>query len=120
MKRKILALLLSATMLLTVGCGNGKTNDSSSNKGSNNTLVIGTSTFNGVFSPFFYSTAYDAQAFETVFTSVCETDENNELKEKGGSITSEEVTAEDGSVQTLYTIKLKEGMTFHDGEPSNY
>ena len=73
MKRKILALLLSATMLLTVGCGNGKTNDSSSNKGSNNTLVIGTSTFNGVFNPFFYSTAYDAQAFETVFTSVCET-----------------------------------------------
>ena len=123
MKRKILAVLLSATMLLTVaGCGNsnnstGSTNNVSTSTSSNNTLVIGTQKFNGVFNPFFYTSAYDAQAFETVFTSVCETDENNELKEKGGSITSEEVTAEDGSVQTLYTIKLKDGMTFHDGEP---
>ena len=122
MKRRLLAALLSATMLLSVaGCGNKATdnNGDSSNGGnsSNNTLVIGTQSFNGVFNPFFYNTAYDAQAFETIFTSVCETNENNELVEKGGSITSEEVKAEDGSVQTLYTIKLKEGMTFHDGEP---
>lgn len=124
MKRKILAVLLSATMLLTVaGCGNSKSNEGSStdngttSSSSNNTLVIGTQTFNGVFNPFFYTSAYDAQAFETVFTSVCERDENNELIDKGGSITSEQVTAEDGSVQTLYTIKLKDGMTYHDGKP---
>lgn len=124
MKRKILAVLLSATMLLTVaGCGNSKSNEGSStdngttSSSSNNTLVIGTQTFNGVFNPFFYTSAYDAQAFETVFTSVCERDENNELIDKGGSITSEEVTAEDGSIQTLYTIKLKDGMTYHDGKP---
>lgn len=121
MKRKILAVLLSATMLLTVaGCGNSKSNEGSTTDNgatsSSNTLVIGTQTFNGVFNPFFYTTAYDAQAFETVFTSVCERDENNELIDKGGSITSEEVTAEDGSTQTRYTIKLKEGMKFHDGE----
>lgn len=122
MKKRILALLLSATMLLTVGCGTSKSNDATGNNdkestSSNNTLVIGTSTFNGIFSPFFYTTAYDAQAFETVFTSVCSTNENNELVDKGGSITSEEVTSEDGTKQTLYTIKLKEGMKFQDGEP---
>ena len=113
MKKRILAALLSATMLFTVaGCGNKE-----AGKGGNNTLVIGTQTFNGVFSPFFYNSAYDSQAFELVFTSVCGTNENNELVERGGSITAEEVKDEDGNLQTLYTIKLKEGMKFHDGKP---
>ena len=116
-KKRILSLLLASSVIVTAFVGCGSNEGSSKDNGGSNTLVIGTQTFNGVFNPFFYTTAYDLQAFETVFTQVCETNENNELQEKGGSITSEEVTAEDGSVQTLYTIKLKEGMTFHDGEP---
>lgn len=114
MKKKIISLILASVMTLTLaGCsGNGGASASG-----NDTLVIGTSSFNGIFSPFFYNTAYDAQAFETVFTSVCETNENNELVDKGGSITAEEVKAEDGSVQTKYTIKLKDGMKFQDGKP---
>ena len=120
MKRKILALLLSVVMLGTLtACGNSNSEsgkEPSTNSG-NNTLVIGTQTFNGIFNPFFYTTAYDSQAMETVFTTVCQTNENNELVDHGGNITSEEVKAADGSVQTLYTIKLKEGMTYHDGKP---
>lgn len=114
MKKKIISLILASVMALTLaGCsGNGGASASG-----NDTLVIGTSSFNGIFSPFFYNTAYDAQAFETIFTSVCETNENNELVDKGGSITAEEVKAEDGSVQTKYTIKLKDGMKFQDGKP---
>lgn len=121
MKRKLLAALLSATMIFTLaGCGNqGASSDggSDTSNSGNNTLVIGTQTFNGIFSPFFYSSAYDYQGFQNVFTQVLGTNENNELVERGGSIEAEEVKGEDGSTQTLYTIKLKEGMTFHDGEP---
>ena len=114
MKKKIISLILASVMALTLaGCsGNG-----GSSASANDTLVIGTSSFNGIFSPFFYNTAYDAQAFETVFTSVCQTNENNELVDMGGSITAEEVKAEDGSVQTKYTIKLKDDMKFQDGKP---
>lgn len=124
MKKKLISALaigLSCMMLLG-GCGNSNTGDNGSSDGNSNsgsggnTLVIGTTTFNGIFNPFFYNTAFDAQAFETIFTNVCEPDENNELIDKGGSISAEEVKAADGSVQTLYTIKLKEGMKFHDGE----
>lgn len=118
MKRKLLSLLLSATMIFTLtGCGNSSSLEGTANNGSgNNTLVIGTSSFNGVFNPFFYSSAYDAQGMETIFTSVCSLNENNELVDNGGSISAEEVKDENGNVQTLYTIKLKEGMKFHDGE----
>lgn len=113
MKKRILAALLSATMLFTVaGCGN-----KDAKKSGNNTLVIGTQSFNGIFNPLFYNTAYDWQAIETVFSQVCETNENNELVDKAGHIDAEEVKGEDGSTQTLYTIKLKEGMNFHDGTP---
>ena len=118
MKKKILSLILASTMAITlVGCQNSNSESSSESGSGSNTLVIGTSEFNGIFSPFFYNTAYDAQAIETIFTSVCGTNENNELVDKGGSIEAEEVTAEDGSIQTKYTIKLKEGMKFQDGEP---
>ncbi|MBR6638595.1 MAG: ABC transporter substrate-binding protein, partial [Lachnospiraceae bacterium] len=72
--------------------------------------------FNGIFSPFFYQTAYDAQAFELVFVNVCELNENNELVDKAGHINAELIEHEDGSVQTVYTITLKENMRFSDGE----
>ena len=89
--RQALALLLSVAMItgLTACGGAGNKNDStgSNNQGTEqdatndgsaqestsqyNTLVIGTQTFDGVFSPFFYTSAYDAQVNDLIFASVC-------------------------------------------------
>ena len=113
MKKKLISLILASVMALTLAGCNGSGGSSSGN----DTLVIGAGDLNGLFTPFFYNTAYDYQAFETVFTSVSQTNENNELIDNGGAITAEEIKAEDGTIQTKYTIKLKEDMTFQDGEP---
>ena len=112
MKKRVFLLMLAVTMLLQVtACSRGNKENSGPS-----TLVIGTSSFNGIFSPFFYQTAYDAQAFELVFSSVCELNENNELVGKAGNINAELIENEDGTIQTLYTITLQENMHFSDGE----
>lgn len=131
MMKKVVALLFTLTMVLSLAaCGNTASTDpttkpsgSEATSGTETaeapegTLVIGTQSFNGVFNPFFYTTAYDAQAFETIFTSISELNENNELVDKGGHIESEEVKDANGNVQSLYTITIQEGMKFSDGEP---
>ncbi|MBQ9764856.1 MAG: ABC transporter substrate-binding protein [Lachnospiraceae bacterium] len=114
MKKRILTIFMVVIVMASLlACG--KKDNGSGSEGSMGTLVIGTGAFNGVFSPFFYQTAYDAQAMELIFVSVCELDENNELKDKAGHIETE-VIENDSKQQTKYTIKLNEGMTFSDGE----
>lgn len=114
MKNRVFPLLLVLTMIMSMtACARG---DNNGNSGSS-TLVIGTDSFNGIFSPFFYQTGYDAQAFELVFVNVCELNENNELVDKAGHIEAELIEGENGEAQTLYTITLKENMRFSDGEP---
>lgn len=85
--------------------------------GTYDTLVVGTQTFNGVFSPMFSSNAYDVQAYDPIFTSVARLNVDGVLTDYAGHVASEEVTAEDGHKQVLYTVTVKEGMKFSDGEP---
>ena len=82
MKKRMTAVLLAAMLAIsTAACGG---NGSGSEGG--DTLVIGTSKFNGVFSPFFYNSAYDREAFRGVFETVLEPNENNELIDNAGHI----------------------------------
>ena len=127
MKKKLISLLLVAAMTagLAAGCGNndGGSNNGTENVGSGNasssgydTLVIGTQSLDGVFSPFFYTSAYDSQVFTPVFAQVCDLDPDGVLVDSAGHIEVEEVTADDGSTKYVYTITIKEGMKFSDGE----
>lgn len=131
MKKKILAALLSVAMIssLLAGCG-GKDGENTGNTdasqgeentvtatGTYDTLVIGVQDLGGVFSPFFYTSAYDAQVMDMIFSPVARLDKDGEVIDDAGSVSVEEVTAEDGHTQFLYTIKIQEGLSFTDGEP---
>lgn len=111
-KRVLPSLILLFAIMLMKACA-GRNMGATGTK----TLVVGTGSFNGVFSPFFYHTAYDAQAMELIFSNVCELNANNELVNKAGHIAAELIEKENGETQTLYTITLQENMYFSDGEP---
>lgn len=139
--RQALAILLSMAMLAGLtACGGGDaTKDDTGNAGQNesgaseengesdkepvestgnlDTLVIGTGDFEGVFSPFFYSSEYDAQILDLIFPSPVRLDENGEVEDYAGHVEVEEVTAEDGTTKYMYTVSIQEGLTFTDGEP---
>lgn len=118
-KRMLTAFLLLAVACSLLACGKNNNDGQGGNgqaEGPAGTLVIGTGAFNGVFSPFFYQTAYDAQGMELIFSNVCKLNENNELIDDAGHIESELIEDESGT-KTLYRITLKEGMRFSDGTP---
>ena len=132
MKKKLISLFLvgvmAAGMLAGCGGGNGETVGGDSTEsggavssggatGTYDTLVVGLQSLDGVFSPFFYTSAYDNQVFDPVFTSVCRLDPNGELIDWAGHVDVEEVTADDGSTKYVYTVSIQEGMVFSDGEP---
>lgn len=128
MKKKLVSLLLVASMAVSMAACGGKDGEKvdSTESGGNttttttstyDTLVIGTAALNGVFNPFFYTSAYDSYVFEPVFENVCELNAAGELVDAAGHVEVEEVTAEDGSTKYVYTISIQEGMTFSDGEP---
>lgn len=137
MKKRALALLLMLCMVFSlVGCGSKekgkdqpKTEDSGSNTGSEgdtpdkveasgqyDTLVVGTQAFNGVFSPLFSSNAYDVQAYQNIFANISRLDKDGVLIDDAGHVEAKEIVAEDGHTQVLYTVSVKEGMKFSDGE----
>jgi peptide/nickel transport system substrate-binding protein len=86
--------------------------------GQYDTLVVGTQSFNGVFSPLFSSNAYDVQAYETVFTTVSKLDKDGVLQDNAGHVEAKEIKdSTDGHTQVEYTVSIKPGMVFSDGTP---
>lgn len=113
-KKKIVALLLVLALTLTVVATSCNL---TGGKGPSGTLVIGTSDFEEKFNPFFVENAYDMQVMDQIFVSVQKINADNTLIDWGGNISYEQVQAQDGHTQVKYTVKLKPGMKFTDGEP---
>lgn len=95
------------------------------------TLVVGYSRFSGKFSPFFATTAYDVDVAAMVNVGLISTDREGNVVYKGiegekrkfngteytykGMSDVTETINKDGTVD--YSIKLREGVKFSDGQP---
>ena len=132
--KKALALILSLVMCvgLFTACGEHKNPDGNGGDqdSTTKTLVVGTMNFDGKFSPFFYTNAYENDVMSMVFDALLGTDREGSVVLKGieGEVrpyngtdytyTSvadcEIVENEDGTVD--YKITMKPGVKFSDGE----
>ncbi|WFR59597.1 ABC transporter substrate-binding protein [Anaerocolumna sp. AGMB13025] len=140
MKRKVLSILLVLCMVLSLaGCkSKDATKTASETEATDNTaqsaeatpvpdkveatgqydtLVIGTDAFNGVFNPMFSFSAFDNQVTDMVFSTVSWLDKTGAVVDNAGHVEAEEVPAADGHTQVKYTVSIKPGMTFSDGQP---
>lgn len=136
-KKKLIAGLLAVVMVLSMtACGGSnkqsaktstdtaqgtsddqKTDDAASSTSTYDTLVIGTQAFNAVWNSFFVSSGYDTQVCDMIFAPFSLLDKDGVLVDNLGNISAEEIKAQDGHTQVLYTLKMKEGLKFSDGSP---
>lgn len=129
--KKIITLLLVASMAISLlaGCGN-HTPEPTDNQ-TNDTLVIGTQNFDGKFSPFFYTNAYENDVISLVHLPLLGTDREGSVVLKGiqgevrpyngtdytytGIVDCTITENPDGTV--YYDFTLRDGVTFSDGTP---
>ena len=127
--KKTLALILSLIMCVSLftACGNG--NNNGQQDSTTKTLVVGTQNFDGKFSPFFYTNAYENDVMNMVFDALLGTDREGAVVLKGiegdvrpyngtdytytGIADCDIVENADGTVD--YNITMKEGVKFSDG-----
>ncbi len=129
MKRKIIIPILLVFSLLA-GCGNKTPTPTGGNEQSD-TLVIGTSQFDGKFSPFFYTNAYENDVLALVHLNLLGTDREGSVVLRGieGEVRPYNgtdytytgiancVITENPDGTVYYDFTLREGITFSDGTP---
>lgn len=128
MSKKILSLLLCLTMMIGsiacfTGCGGGKEDDPSSSGVKTDALVIMTEQLDGLFNPFYSTSAADVNIVAMTQISMLTSKYVNGSIEVGYG-DGEAVVAKDyeskydaAKNQTVYTFVLKNGILYSDGHP---
>ncbi len=130
MKKKIISLILSITMMLSIlscltACGGDDNGDNNGGGGNaERALVIMTDNPDGLFNPFFSTSAADAKivAMTQIGMLTYGTDENDEVVLAYGdnesvAVKDFEQKYNDADDTTTYTFVIKNGIKFSDGHP---
>ena len=128
--KKAIALILSLVMCVSLFTACGKQQGGTDDQATAKTLVVGTQNFDGKFSPFFYTNAYENDVMNMIFDGLLLTDREGSVVLKGadgevrpyngtdytynGVANCDIVENEDGTVD--YNITMKQGIKFSDGE----
>ena len=130
--KKVIALLLSVTMILSLLTACGKTKDSEANKtgetgnpfpiaveNTNSSITGGilkvgladSSAFAGILNPAFEEDNYDQQIIQWFCENILSADENFVFDQDGAA------TYEYDTAAKTVTLHMKDGVKWHDGEP---
>ncbi len=131
--KRVLAMGMASVMTLGLlsACGNKNTDPNASSAGtsSTGTLVVGDGNYDGKFSPFFYTSAYDGNIVTLTQQSLIGSDRKGamilngiegETKDYNGTDytytgISDVVITENADGTVYYDITLKDGVKFSDG-----
>ena len=128
--KKLFSLLLAAVLTATACTACGKNNPVPSEPDSeSDTLVIGTQNFDGKFSPFFYTNAYENDVLSLVHLSLLGTDREGSVVLRGiqGEVhpyngtdytytgIADCVITENPNGTVYYDFTLRDGVQFSDG-----
>lgn len=114
MKRSICVFLLIAALIAPMaGCREqtAVVNPAASREDAGDTLVVGCDSGQGVFNPLYYATTYDGYVVNMVFEPLIERGESGEWT---GVIADSWEISDD---MLTYTVHLKTGLVFSDGQP---
>ena len=129
MKKKIISLILSITMIFGIlaslaSCGGGGDNDDDSSSNAERALVIMTENPDGLFNPFFSTSAADAKIVAMtqigMLTYGTDADENVVVAfgdKESVAVKDFESKYDDASDTTTYTFVIKNDIKFSDGHP---
>lgn len=129
MKKSVCVLLAICMVAVLGGCGRTPNTPTDPSTESTETLVVGTLNFDGKFSPFFYTNAYENDVISLVHLSLLGTDRDGAVVLKGidGEVRPHNGTdytyrgiadctiTENPDGTVYYDFTLKEGVKFSDG-----
>lgn len=111
MKKRVLAMALALALVLALACGCGKKSGGKAERAGSNTLVVGIAQDFDSLDPDYMTAAGTKEVLFNVYEGLVKPTPEGEIVP---AVASRAEKSEDG---LTYTFTLREGVTFHNGDP---